>query len=67
MPHCLALLQAELPDLLEALDGVSSASVPEGLLREIEEVGSIGGPQHLQEVGEVLTLGLSASWWPWLV
>jgi hypothetical protein len=43
-------LQAELPDLLEALDGVSSASVPEGLLREIEEVNSIGGVQHLQEV-----------------
>ncbi|WIA15140.1 hypothetical protein OEZ85_001828 [Tetradesmus obliquus] len=45
-----ALDGAELPDLLEALDGVSSASVPEGLLREIEEVGSIGGPQHLQEI-----------------
>jgi hypothetical protein len=44
------MLQAELPDLLEALDGVSSASVPEGLLREIEEVNSIGGAQHLQEV-----------------
>ncbi|WIA35320.1 hypothetical protein OEZ86_003775 [Tetradesmus obliquus] len=46
----ITLKQAELPDLLEALDGVSSASVPEGLLREIEEVGSIGGPQHLQEI-----------------
>jgi hypothetical protein len=51
---CVAALQAELPDLLEALDGVSSASVPEGLLREIDEVNSIGGAQHLQEVCEGL-------------
>lgn len=44
-------LQAELPDLLEALDGSSTASVPEALLRDIDEVNSIGGTQHLREVG----------------
>ncbi|KAF8060549.1 BRO1 [Scenedesmus sp. PABB004] len=46
----LALKQAELPDLLEALDGSAAASVPEGLLRDMEEVSSIGGTQHLREI-----------------
>eukprot|EP00878_Enallax_costatus_P005711 GHUV01005989.1.p1 GENE.GHUV01005989.1~~GHUV01005989.1.p1 ORF type:complete len:726 (+),score=266.47 GHUV01005989.1:1137-3314(+) len=46
----LALKQAELPDLLEALDGSSTASVPDSLLRDIEEVNSIGGTQHLREI-----------------
>jgi hypothetical protein len=55
--NCCCALQAELPDLLEALDGVSSASVPEGLLREIEEVNSIGGAQHLQEVRSAFVPG----------
>lgn len=43
-------LQAELPDLLEALDGVSTASVPDGLLRDMEDVNSKGGAVHLREV-----------------
>jgi hypothetical protein len=42
--------QAELPDLLDALDGVSTASVPEGLLRDMEDVNSKGGAVHLREV-----------------
>jgi hypothetical protein len=43
-------LQAELPDLLEALDGVSTASVPDGLLRDMEDVNGKGGAVHLREV-----------------
>lgn len=46
----LCVAQADLPDLLEALDGSASASVPEALLRDMEEVNSIGGSQHLKEV-----------------
>eukprot|EP00879_Flechtneria_rotunda_P013649 GHRR01014259.1.p1 GENE.GHRR01014259.1~~GHRR01014259.1.p1 ORF type:complete len:727 (+),score=319.48 GHRR01014259.1:344-2524(+) len=46
----LALKQADLPDLLEALDGSAAASVPEGLLRDMEEVNTIGGTQHLREI-----------------
>lgn len=46
----LALKQAELPDLLDALDGVSTASVPEGLLRDMEDVNSKGGAVHLREI-----------------
>eukprot|EP00775_Hariotina_reticulata_P008073 gene8073-8268_t len=46
----LQLKQADLPDLLEALDGSSSASIPESLLRDIEEVNNIGGTQHLREI-----------------
>jgi len=52
--------QADLPDLLEALDGSSSASIPEALLRDIEEVNSIGGTQHLREVGELPDQGAAA-------
>lgn len=47
----LVLKQNELPELLEALDGAVPAAVPEALLRDVEEVQSIGGNQHLREVG----------------
>lgn len=46
----LALSQAELPDLLNALDGSSSAAVPTALLHDVEEVQNIGGVAHLQSV-----------------
>jgi hypothetical protein len=49
-PFFLVVPQAELPDLLDALDGVSTASVPEGLLRDMEDVNSKGGAVHLREV-----------------
>ncbi len=51
----LTLKQAELPDLLDALDGSSTAAVPEALLREIKEVSSIGGTQHLREARTTAT------------
>jgi hypothetical protein len=44
--------QAEMPDLLAALDGVSTASVPDGLLRDMEDVNSKGGVVHLREVSK---------------
>ncbi|GBF91561.1 hypothetical protein Rsub_04301 [Raphidocelis subcapitata] len=53
-----ALRQAELPELLEALDGATpAAAVPEGLKRELEEIQTIGGSSHLRgilsEMGEL--------------
>jgi hypothetical protein len=43
--------QAELPELLEALDGASPASaLPEGLARELADVAGIGGVAHLRGV-----------------
>jgi hypothetical protein len=43
--------QAELPDLLDALDGSApAAAVPEGLALELGEVASIGGAAHLRGV-----------------
>jgi hypothetical protein len=43
--------QAELPDLLEALDGASpAAAVPENVARELADVAAIGGAGHLRGV-----------------
>ncbi|GBF94332.1 hypothetical protein Rsub_06954 [Raphidocelis subcapitata] len=52
------LRQAELPELLEALDGAApAAALPEGLARELGEVAGMGGAAHLRgilaEVGEL--------------
>ena len=53
----LAMRGADLPDLLDALDGAGSAGVPEALLREVEDVERMGGTGHLRgilaEVGEL--------------
>lgn len=55
--------QAELPELLEALDGATpAAAVPEGLARELEEVQGIGGSAHLRGV-RAPNRGLRA--WAW--
>ena len=48
----LALRQAELPDLLEALDGSSRAAIPDPVLHDMEELQSIGGAEHLNSVSE---------------
>jgi len=53
----LALRQAELPDLLEALDGSSRAAIPDPVLHDMEELQSIGGAEHLNsllsEIGDL--------------
>jgi hypothetical protein len=47
----IALRQAEMPELLEALDGAApAAAVPESLSRELEDVQGIGGSAHLRGV-----------------
>jgi hypothetical protein len=59
----LALSQAELPDLLNALDGSSSAAVPTALLHDVEEVQNIGGVAHLQSVsGQGGGAGKKSGW-----
>ncbi|KAI8477285.1 MAG: programmed cell death protein 6 interacting protein X [Monoraphidium minutum] len=54
----LALRQAELPELLEALDGASpAASLPDALARELGDAAAIGGAAHLRgilaEIGDL--------------
>lgn len=50
--------QAELPELLEALDGSSpAAALPDALARELTDVAAMGGATHLRGVGAGLQQG----------
>lgn len=46
----LKLRVLNLPDILEALDARTTASLSEGLKRDLEDIQSVGGYQHLKDI-----------------